>query len=419
MSPIIERKNPNGTIVYGIRWTDETGVDRKRTSRTWTKTQARAELAKIEQNLAIGVATRVDMTITDLFWEFHRNHVMVNCSPAWQDDTRTQFNLRIEPMIGHRKVDTVSRRVVREMIAQMKSVMREQDPDNEHAGHRTINKTLTVLKGMLSYAVEIDLIANNPAHGIPELPEEPTRQIDAWPLEVVYAVANTALTLSDELPEFQRGQQATWAAGQRNFVIIMLAALTGMRQSELLGLRWDQIDSGWIHVTHKLCRRSFTRRETKSRRGRRRVPLLPAAATLLEDWREVGAHAEIVFPNNDADDYMRASRFSNKTWEKARARTERITVRGRTYDPSMLTFHELRHTFISLCLAAGRDLWEVAHWAGDDPELVKNTYGHYIPDSLGDTKRLARVFSVPSLGLRAPMRATNKVDLQLAPVSPR
>jgi integrase len=345
MTPVIERTYTNGTTTYGIRWTDETGVDRKRFSRKWSKTQARVELAKIERNLAFGVATRVDMTVTDLFQEFHKNHVMINCSPAWQDDTKTQFNLRIEPMIGHRKVDAVNRRVVREMIAQMKAVIGEQDPGNEYAGHRTINKTLTVLKGMLSYAVEIDMLASNPAHGIPELPEEPTRQIDAWPLEVVHAVASAALTLSDELPDFQRGQQAAWV-GQRNFVIILLAALTGLRQSELLGLRWEQIDDGWIHVTHKLCRRSFTRRETKSRRGRRRVPLLPAATMLLDAWRQVEAHAEIVFPNNDSSGYMRASRFSNKTWEKARSTAKPVKVNGRLYDPSTLTFHELRHTFI-------------------------------------------------------------------------
>ena len=33
MSPIIERTYPNGTTAYGIRWTDETGVDRKRFSK--------------------------------------------------------------------------------------------------------------------------------------------------------------------------------------------------------------------------------------------------------------------------------------------------------------------------------------------------------------------------------------------------
>ena len=37
MGKIIERRNPTGKVVYGIRWQDEAGKDCKRFSRTWTK----------------------------------------------------------------------------------------------------------------------------------------------------------------------------------------------------------------------------------------------------------------------------------------------------------------------------------------------------------------------------------------------
>jgi integrase len=90
---------------------------------------------------------------------------------------------------------------------------------------------------------------------------------------------------------------------------------------------------------------------------------------------------------------MRANNFEKKVWNRARAKVGTMRVRGRTYDATTMTFHELRHTFVSLCLAAGRDVWEVAHWMGDDPEMVKQVYGHYIPDSLGDTARLAAMFT--------------------------
>jgi hypothetical protein len=45
-----------------------------------------------------------------------------------------------------------------------------------------------------------------------------------------------------------------------------------------------------------------------------------------------------------------------------------------------------------VCLAAGRDVWEVANWVGDDPEIIKKVYSHYIPGSLGDTSRLDTAF---------------------------
>jgi integrase len=249
---------------------------------------------------------------------------------------------------------------------------------------------------MFSYAVEIDQLSMNPIHGIPALPEQPTRQIEAWPIPVIQAVANATLELGSELDDYHRELQAPWA-GQRNFTLIMLAACTGMRQSELLGLQWSEVDDDWIHVTHKLCRRSFTRRETKSRRGNRRVPILGPARALIESWRAVGAHESIVFPNHAADNFIRVRNFDVRVWDRARANVGVIEHDGEEYDARKMTFHELRHTFVSVCLAAGRDVWEVANWAGDDPEMIKRVYGHYIPGSLGDTSRLEQ-----ALLLRAP-----------------
>jgi integrase len=385
---VIERKYPSGKRSYGIQWFDEQGERQREFNRAWTtKAQAKAAYDEILNRRRQGVATRPVMTVADLFREWHDNHVKVNCSPAYVADADTQFRLRIEPMIGHRRIDTVNRQIVRQMVAQMKQVMAEKHPGSEYAGHRTINKTLTVLKGMLTYAVSIDQIALNPAHGIRELAEEPQRMVSAWPMPAIQKVADEALRLADRLPEFQRSQQAVWQP-QRDYTIIMLAAMTGLRQSELLGLTWECVDGSWLHVTHKLDRRSHTLRETKSKRSRRSVPLLAAARDLLADWRAVGAHENIIFPNSTADGHMYAVHFDRKVWARARKRAGTVKVNGRAYDCMDMTFHQLRHTFASMCLAAGRDVWEVAHWIGDDPEMVKKVYGHYIPESIGDTSRL-------------------------------
>ena len=391
---VIKRANPSGNFVWGIQWIDEHGKRQRRFDRDWRERDAKRAYDDVVVRKQTGVATHTAMTVSDLFEEWHASHVQINCSPAYVQDTEIQYRLRIGPLIGHRAIDTVNRRIIRQMVSQMKKAMAAAEPDRPCAGHRTINKTLTVVKGMFTYAVQIDQLATNPAHGVPELIEQPTRQIDAWPLQAIHEVALAAARLPQRLHPFQQGQRAT-RAPERDYTIIMLAALTGLRQSELLGLTWDRIDSEWIHVTHKLCRRSFTLRETKSRRGRRRVPLLPATAQLIEKWRQVDAHPTIVFPNQDGSDFIRASNFDRKVWTAARKTAKDVEVSGRTIDCRKITFHELRHTFVSLCLLAGRDVWEVAHWAGDDPDLIKQVYGHYIPDSLGDTSRLARALEIP------------------------
>jgi hypothetical protein len=205
---VIRRTNPSGKEIWGIILTDEAGKRVRRFDRTWTKAQAQKATDDVEQKLRMGVDTHATMTVEELFHEWMENHDRVNCSPAHYEDSSTQFRLRIEPMVGHRRVDTVNKRLVRKMITEMQRVMREKDPGNEYAGHRTINKTLTVLKGMFSYAVEIDQIAANPIHGIPALPEKPTRPIEAWPLPVISVVADAALGLSDALDENHRNLQA-------------------------------------------------------------------------------------------------------------------------------------------------------------------------------------------------------------------
>ncbi|MCB0878824.1 MAG: site-specific integrase [Thermoleophilia bacterium] len=390
---VIERKYPSGKRSYGIQWFDEHGERQREFNRAWTtKAQAKAAYDEILDRQRAGVATRPERTVADLFEEWRENHVRVHCSPAYYRDVEIHWRMRIEPMIGHRRIDTVTRQVVRSMMAQMKRVMRDKHPDNEYGGHRTINKTLTVLKGMLSYAVQCDMLTQNPAHGVKELSEEPQRMVSAWPLEAIEAVAHEALQLPERLPAFQRSQQAPWQ-GQRDYTIVMLAALTGLRQSELLGLTWECVDGEWLHVTHKLDRVTQTLRETKSRRGRRSVPLLAAARELLAEWRAAGAHEEIMFPAK-AGGHMHAVHFDHRVWRKAKLRAGVVTVNGREHDCAKMTFHQLRHTFASICLAAGRDIWEVAHWIGDDPEMVKKVYGHYIPDSLGDTSRLDAMLKV-------------------------
>jgi hypothetical protein len=61
---------------------------------------------------------------------------------VWQQDATTQFRLRIEPIIGHRKIDTVTRSIVTQMMTQIQRVLRERNPENPYEGHATVNSDL-------------------------------------------------------------------------------------------------------------------------------------------------------------------------------------------------------------------------------------------------------------------------------------
>jgi integrase len=122
--------------------------------------------------------------------------------------------------------------------------------------------------------------------------------------------------------------------------LIQLAVETGMRRSELLAIRWDDVDLG----AHTVLLRS-----TKNGHPRT-VPLSPRALEILKDTPRSG---EMVFGVS-----ANALRLS---WERLR---RRAGVSG-------LRFHDLRHEAVSRFFEKGLNMPEVAAISGHrDPRML-------------------------------------------------
>lgn len=135
--------------------------------------------------------------------------------------------------------------------------------------------------------------------------------------------------------------------------LIILACHTGLRKSELTGLRWDRID--WTRHTLTL-----EPHETKSQK-RRTLPLNPEAADAL---RRRAAHATDahVFPVQD--------------FKKA------FTTACRRANLTDVTPHTLRHTFASWLVIAGVPLVEVRDLLGHSTIKLTERYAHLAPENL-------------------------------------
>src|SRR5207244_2661824 len=80
------------------------------------------------------------------------------------------------------------------------------------------------------------------------------------------------------------------AKGNRLEALYVLAVTTGLRQGELLGLRWDDIDFAGaalrvLHTLHELNGRLWIG-QPKTRRGRRQVDLPAIAVVALRDHQQ-------------------------------------------------------------------------------------------------------------------------------------
>jgi integrase len=162
-----------------------------------------------------------------------------------------------------------------------------------------------------------------------------------------------------------------------------IIAYTGMRQSEALGLVWDDFDllNGIVHVRAQLARKkrgeAARRRDLKTSRrlgGRNReIDLHPDLVAIVK------AHKAEQFSKGLASsgDYVVCTAEGHPMYYRNALRDLQVAAKraGLTADANVVT-HDLRHTAASRWIAAGLDAATVARMIGDNIETVLKVYAH-------------------------------------------
>lgn len=161
------------------------------------------------------------------------------------------------------------------------------------------------------------------------------------------------------------------AFGQIEPVLYLTAAMTGLRQGELLGLRWRDVDfsARKVRVVSPFVRGEFG--DPKSEGSGRSVPMAERVATALAELRERSAYShesDLVFCHPETGRPLDRSKLVRRFKDAlVRAGIHRIT------------FHELRHTFGTRMAAAGTPLRTLQHWMGHADAKTTQVYAHYQP----------------------------------------
>ncbi len=146
--------------------------------------------------------------------------------------------------------------------------------------------------------------------------------------------------------------------------------MTGLRQGELLGLRWRDVDlaARKVRVVSPYVRGEFN--DPKSEGSGRSVPLAARVADALSALREQSSTARgraCLLPPRVGEPLDRS-----KLVRRFKQAIERADVRP-------ITFHELRHTFGTRMAAAGVPLRTIQHWMGHADSKTTQIYAHYQP----------------------------------------
>jgi integrase len=225
----------------------------------------------------------------------------------------------------------------------------------ERRAARTAHHVRAVLRTALARAVRHGLVARNAA-ALAEPPHVEHREVQS-------------------LDPVQVRRLLEAVRGDRDEALYLTAIATGLRQGELLGLRWTDVDliGGTVTVRHALQRvdGSLQLVETKTARSRRTVPLPAVALDALRAHR-------------NAQDGPMGSLYVFSTAKGTPLDGTNVTKRLQAILAEAglprVTFHALRHTAASLLLAQGVHPRVVMEQLGHSQiSLTMNTYSHVIP----------------------------------------
>jgi integrase len=215
----------------------------------------------------------------------------------------------------------------------------------------TIRNYLKPLNGVLGYAVRRGLLNVNPYDALTsdDWPKAPERRTYEWSDAEIDALLDAASEL---------GTRKT--ARQDYFPILFAAVNTGLRLGELLGLRWEDLETpdegpAVLHVRKQLTRDGELE-EPKTAKGRRRVPLTDDVAAFFKARRFAASYPGDGFPVFAAAHGKPLSHrnVQRRGFDPARELARERLGKGFTHaDDKPVTFHDLRHAFASRAASRG------------------------------------------------------------------
>jgi integrase len=189
--------------------------------------------------------------------------------------------------------------------------------------------------------------------------------------------------------------------GQKYQILLRTAIFTGMRQGELLGLKWNDIDweNKQVHVQRTYTKGMFF--DVKTKTSNRRIDLGPSVIQELRSWERVCPANDLglVFPNEEGRP-MNYSNMMNRHFIPALikagiAKKVEISSASKTSGPAeiispkakgkrkkakvegKIRFHDLRHTYASLLIAQGENIKYIqAQMGHSSPMVTLNVYAH-------------------------------------------
>lgn len=337
------RVTANGARSFVFCYSTTSGRERRMTIGqfgTWTVGAARKRSVELRRMVDMGVdpleakqESRLALSVREL-WGWYSRGPLKHLSPASRRDIAAAWRSKIEPRLGaNTKLEQITRSDIQRLV----------DLTTETSGPVTANRVHSYIRRILKLAAQEGFISSNPASENIRRNTEHAREH--------YLSKKEVARLFDAIDE---------APIRRSALAVKLLMLTGARKSEVLGMRWEEID---------FEKGVWSKPPTRTKqRTRHRIPLSEEAMSILVDLRATSDESLFVFPSDGASGHVTDIK---RTWKWLRKKAELGECR----------LHDLRHTYASLVASGGGSL-----------EIIGALLGH---SQVQTTKRYAHLFDQP------------------------
>lgn len=337
-----ESQRKDGRYSYKYR-----ALDGKR-KEVYAKTiqELREKEEQIRQDLRDGIDSEkaAVLTLNDVYDEMQSFKQLKRSTTANKERT---YNKRVRASIGERKISSIK---YYDIVNYYNSLL------DEGLQLSTVRNIHGFLNGAFEYALKNDIIRKNPCRGaLSEIRQK--RTIDDKPKK-------KALTRQEQ-DNFLEFVKYNYLGNWHSLFVTFLG--TGCRISELVGLRWEDVDfkKGIIDINHNTLyirdenkKYGFYVDSTKTSTGKRQIPMIREVRMALLEIREkqfmerptqliIDDYTGFIFLNRNENLYNAASidSFIKRAVAKYNA-----TEKGQKEPLPHFSVHILRHTFITrLC----------------------------------------------------------------------
>ncbi|USK86144.1 site-specific integrase [Peribacillus asahii] len=330
-----------------------------------TKKEAQKALHELEQSLITGSYIKPNKI---LFGDYLLNQWLEDKQTKVKKQTLKTYRWIVEkhivPSLGHIEMNQITPMAIQKLYNRLTK--------DRILSDENIQKVHTLINDSLKKAERWGVILRNPA-SLVDRPKAEKKEISVWNVQEVQTFLKYAKDYN------------------RYYIAFLLALTTGMRQGEILGLRWKDIDfsQGCLRITQTL---SVDGKEllpyTKTRAGTRTVDLPDETIDALLIHKKIIDKEKLEVGIDQYQDYGLVVCTSTGTpTNKSNIRRTFKAIIQKAKLPK-IRFHDMRHTHATLLLLQGVNPKIVSERLGHaDVRITLDTYSHLLPSMQKETAK--------------------------------